>query len=79
MLKDLGCANGWVAPTFYPQGFNGPSVKGEDNTPPEYVACQQAFKGGHANHPLEVVTIGRCYRRYTCSLCGITWTEDSSD
>ncbi len=72
-MKDLGCANGWVGPTSYPQGWDGPAVKGVDRTPVEYTACRKA------GHPLQVVKKGNCWYQYTCPICGITWDEDSSD
>lgn len=70
---DLGCMNSWVGPTRYPDGFNGPAVKGEDRTPASYLACVAA---GHERHEIK---LGNCYHRYDCPTCGIRYTVDSGD
>lgn len=31
------------------------------------------------NHPAQVDKLSRCYNRYTCNICRITYTIDSSD
>ena len=41
--------------------------------PEEMKACQDQ------HHVLKETNIGRCYNRYTCEICGISYTVDSSD
>lgn len=72
-MKDLGTMNGWYAPISYPNGWEGPPVRGEDKVPPEYTACVAA------GHPHRETRLGRCWNRYTCDICQITWDVDSSD
>ena len=72
-MKDLGTANGWYGVTTYPNGWNGPAIKGEDRIPPEYTACRAA------KHAVTTQKKGNCWYQYTCPTCGITWDVDSSD
>lgn len=48
--------------------LNGFSV-----TPPEIKRCWEQ------KHPLKEEVLGRCYSQYTCAICGISYTVDSSD
>lgn len=41
--------------------------------PPEYVKCREQ------KHELNMQNLGRCYNQYSCDICKIYWTVDSSD
>lgn len=69
MIKHLGDSNGWGSKTLW-----GPNAGKIEPTPPEYLEHKE--KGGHT---VKSETIGRCYTRYTCETCGISWNIDSSD
>lgn len=46
----------------------------EGRYPKEYKTCQS----GTVRHELDTENLGRCLNRYTCKICKITWTVDSS-
>ena len=44
-----------------------------NETPPEFKVCKEA------GHELTVENLGRCYNKYTCEICRISWKVDSGD
>lgn len=48
-------------------------ANGWKQSPDEYKKCAEL------DHTTTAQNIGPCYTRYTCPICKISWTEDSSD
>ena len=44
-----------------------------NETPPKFKICKEA------GHELTVENLGRCYNKYTCEICKISWKVDSGD
>ena len=69
-MIDIGCMNGW----------------GEDR-PQAYVEHKEKCKTEMTDkfgrtydmYDMDEVNLGRCYNRYTCKKCGISYTIDSGD
>ena len=49
------------------------TMNGWNETPIEFKVCKEA------GHELTVENLGRCYNKYTCEICKISWKVDSGD